>query len=93
LTARSHIGRGTRNFCRRASANSANAAAPAMPLRPREDNGGHSVSKFFTIGKLRPHPTDVMASRTSPSGDSRPARLIGGMICLDPEPEVHLFSF
>ena len=90
---RSHIGRGTRNFCRRASANSANAAAPAMPHRPREDNGGHSVSKFFTIGKLRPHPTDVMASRTSPSGDSRPARLIGGMICLDPEPEVHLFSF
>jgi hypothetical protein len=42
---------------------------------------------------LSPHPTEVMASRTSPSGDSRPARLIGGMVGLDPEPEVHLFSF
>ena len=68
---RSHIGRGTSNFCRRASANNANAAAPAMPHRPREDNGGHSVSKCFMIGKLRPHPTDVTASRMSPSGDSR----------------------
>jgi hypothetical protein len=38
-------------------------------------------------------PTDVTASRMSPSGDSRPARLIGGMAGLDPEPEVHLFSF
>jgi hypothetical protein len=90
---RSHIGRGTLNFCRLASATSANAAAPAMPQRPREDNGGHSVSKCFMIGKLRPHPTDATASTTSPSGDSRPARLIEGMTDLDPEPEVHLFLF
>src|SRR5207253_9616136 len=90
---RSHIGRGTLNFCRRESANSASAAAPAMPHRPREDKGGHSVSKCFMIGKLRPHPTDVMASRTSPSGDSRPARLIGGLAGLYPDLEVHLFSF
>ncbi len=53
---RSHIGRGTLNFCLRASANSASAAAPTMPHRPREDNGGHSVSRCFMIGKLRPHP-------------------------------------
>ena len=72
-SSRSHIGRGTLSFCCRASANSANAAAPTMPHRPREDNGGHSVSRCFMIGKLRPHPTDVMASRMSPSGDSRPA--------------------
>jgi ABC-type multidrug transport system ATPase subunit len=90
---RSHIGRGTLNFCRRQSANSASATAPTMPHRPREDNGGHSDSKCFMIGKLRPHPTDVTASRTSPSGDSRPARSIGDMAGLDPEPEVHLFSF
>jgi hypothetical protein len=64
-----------------------------MPHRPREDNGGHSVSKCFMIGKLRPHPTDVTASRTSPSGDSRSARWIEGMADLDPEPEVHLFLF
>jgi hypothetical protein len=91
---RSHIGRGTLNFCRRANATSASAAAPAMPHRPREDNGGHSVSKCFMIGKLRPHPTDVTASRMSPSGDSRSARLIGGIGSLDlePEVEVHVFS-
>jgi hypothetical protein len=92
-SSRSHIGRGTPSFCRRASANSANAAAPTMPHRPREDNGGHSVSKCFMIGKLRPHPTDVVASRTSPSGDSRPARSIGDMMGLNPEPEVNLISF
>ena len=84
----SRTARGRLNFCRRASANSANAAAPSH--RPREDNGGHSVSKCFMIGKLRPHPTDVMASRTNPSGDSRHARSIGGKAGLDPEP-VDLF--
>jgi hypothetical protein len=62
-----------------------------MPHTPREDNGGHSDNKCFMIGKLRPHPTDVTASRTRPSGDSRPARLIEGMADLDPEPEMNLF--
>ena len=71
---RSHIGRGTLSFCRRASANNASAAAPTMPARPREDSGGHSVSRCFMIGKLRPHPTDVMTRRASPSGDNRAAR-------------------
>jgi hypothetical protein len=51
------------------------------------------VSKCFMIGKLRPHPTDATASRMSPSGDSRPERLIGGVAGLDPEPGAHLFSF
>ena len=68
---RSHIRRGTPSLSRRASAIRANAAAPTMPHSPRDDSGGHSVSRCFMIGKLRPHPTDAMASKTSPSGDIR----------------------
>jgi hypothetical protein len=58
----------TVRFCRRASANKASVPAPTMP---REDSGGHSVSRCFMIGKLRPHPTDAMTRRASPSGDNR----------------------
>ena len=68
---RSHIGRGTPSFCRRASAISASAAAPTMPHSPRDDSGGHSVSRCFMIGKLSPHPTDATARKTRPSGDIR----------------------
>jgi hypothetical protein len=66
-----------------------------MPHKPREDSGGHSVSRCFMIGKLRPHPTDVTASSASPSGDNRanPAGVIGGMTGLNPGPEAHLFLF
>ena len=60
-SSRDHIGRGTARLCRRASANSASAAAPTRPLNPRDDSGGHSVSRFFMIGKLRPQPTEVTA--------------------------------
>ena len=70
-SSRSHIARGTLSLSCRASANNASAAAPTMPHRPREDSGGHSVSRCFMIGKLRPHPIDVIASRASPSGDNR----------------------
>ena len=67
----SHTARGTVRFCRRASANNASVPAPTMPHRPREDSGGHSVSRCFMIGKLKPHPTDAMTRRASPSGDNR----------------------
>ena len=66
---RDHIGRGTPRLCRRASANSASAAAPTRPLNPRDDSGGHSLSRFFMIGKLRPQPTEVTARNARPSGD------------------------
>ena len=71
-SSRSHIARGTLSFSCRANANKASATAPTMPHRPREDSGGHSVSRCFMIGKLRPHPTEVIASKVSPSGDNRP---------------------
>ena len=51
---------------RRATAISASAAAPTMPHSPRDDSGGHSVSRFFMIGKLRPQPTD--ATPETPAG-------------------------
>ena len=70
-SSRSHIPLGTRSVCRRASAINASAAAPTMPHRPRDDSGGHSVSRCFMIGKLRPHPTEAIARTTRPSGDIR----------------------
>ena len=54
-SSRSHIGRGTLSFCR-ASANSASAAAPAMPHRPREDNGGHSRQQMLHDRKVEAPP-------------------------------------
>ena len=70
-TSGDHIGRGTASDCRRASAISASAAAPARPLSPRDDSGGHSLSRFFMIGKFSPQPTEVTARKVRPSGDIR----------------------
>ena len=68
---RSHIRGGTPSLSRRASAIRASAAAPTMPHSPRDDSGGHSVSRCFMIGKLSPQPTDATVRKTRPSGDIR----------------------
>jgi hypothetical protein len=76
-TSRGRMSGGTSRRCRLASAISASAAAPAMPQSPRDDSGGHSVSRCFMIGKLRPQPTEVTASKPRPSGDIRARRGFG----------------
>ena len=75
-SSRDHIGRGTMRLCRRASATSASAAAPTIPHSPRDDSGGHSLNRFFMIGKLRPQPTEATARQVRPSGEirARPVR-------------------
>ena len=73
-SSRPRIGRGTVSFCPFATAISASNTAPTTPHNPRDDSGGHSISRFFMIGKLRPQPTDVTARNTRPSGDIRALR-------------------
>ena len=58
-TSRNRMPAGTSRRCRLASAIAASAAAPTMPQSPREESGGHSVSRCFMIGKLRPQPIEV----------------------------------
>ena len=43
----------------------------------RDDSGGHSVSRCFMIGKLRPQPTEVTARKARPRGDIRAWRALG----------------
>ncbi len=72
---RNHVPSGTRKVCPRAIATRPSAIAPATPHSPRDDSGGHSVSRNFMIGKLRPQPVDATTRNARPSGDcgARPA--------------------
>ena len=63
---RSHMARGTPRDCFRYSAKAASAKAPATPARPREDRGGHSVNRFFMMGKLIPQPIDAATRKATP---------------------------
>src|SRR5690349_30392 len=54
-----------------------------MPLRPRDDSGGHSVRSCFMIGKLSPQPIDVTARNARPAGEIRFRPILGTAVMMD----------